>query len=206
MKTWFGRALAVLALATPLLLGGLSARAAEGEVGITGGLMQVEVQTPDGPVVIKRTQDLEATIQGDFAKTSRKCPPFCIQPMSAAPGVATIGELEMLDILKDGKAKVVDSRTIEWHLKGTIPGAINVPYTEMAMRLNEFGCTKGADKWDCAKADPVVLFCNGPWCGQSPTAIKAMIREGYPADRIQYYRGGMQSWLMLGLTTVEGGF
>ena len=32
-----------------------------------------------------------------------------------------------------------------------------------------------------------------------------MLREGYPADRIFYYRGGMQSWQILGLTTIEGG-
>lgn len=204
MKTWIVKALAAITVAVLTL--GAPAQAAEGDVGITGALMQVEVPTADGPVVIKRNQDLEATLQGDYAKTSRKCPPFCIQPMQAAPGVTTIGELELLDILQKGSMTVVDSRTIEWHLKGTIPGAVNVPYTEMAMRLNEFGCAKTGEKWDCAKAEPVALFCNGPWCGQSPMAIKAMIREGYPAERIHYYRGGMQAWLMLGLTTVEGGF
>jgi hypothetical protein len=31
-----------------------------------------------------------------------------------------------------------------------------------------------------------------------------MLREGYPAARIRYYRGGMQAWKSLGLTTVEG--
>lgn len=203
MKTWLGRIAATLALVL-LPLG--MAQASDGEVGITGTIKSVIVQTPDGPVSIQRNQDLAATIQGEFAMTSRKCPPFCIQPMTVAPGVTTIGELELLEILEKGTMKVVDSRTIEWHLKGTIPGAINVPYTEMAMRLNEFGCTKSDAKWDCAGAEPVALFCNGPWCGQSPTAIRAMIREGYPAEKISYYRGGMQAWLMLGLTTVEGGF
>jgi hypothetical protein len=46
----------------------------------------------------------------------------------------------------------------------------------------------------------VALFCNGIWCGQSPTAIRNMIEAGYPADRISYYRGGMQVWRVLGLT------
>ena len=31
-----------------------------------------------------------------------------------------------------------------------------------------------------------------------------MIREGYPADLIYYYRGGYQDWTIHGLTTVEG--
>ena len=35
-----------------------------------------------------------------FAKTSRKCPPFCIQPMTLAPGVETIGEVELIDYVR----------------------------------------------------------------------------------------------------------
>ncbi len=31
-----------------------------------------------------------------------------------------------------------------------------------------------------------------------------MIREGFPTDKIYYYRGGMLDWDALGLTTVEG--
>ena len=36
------------------------------------------------------------------------------------------------------------------------------------------------------------------------TAIKAMRAAGFPAERILYYRDGMQAWKSLGLTTVEG--
>jgi hypothetical protein len=32
-----------------------------------------------------------------------------------------------------------------------------------------------------------------------------MIEAGYPAEKIFYYRGGMQMWRMLGLTVVPGG-
>jgi rhodanese-related sulfurtransferase len=151
-----------------------------------------------------RNQDLEATIDPAYAKTSRKCPPFCIQPMQVAPGVTTVGEIELLDFAKDG-GKLIDGRTVDWHVNGTIPGAINMPYTQMADRLDEIGCVKKSDgKWNCDKAEKVLLFCNGPWCGQSPMAIKAMLREGYPAEKILYYRGGMQAWHTLGLTVVEG--
>jgi hypothetical protein len=31
-----------------------------------------------------------------------------------------------------------------------------------------------------------------------------MLREGYPASKINYYRGGMQGWESVGLTVVEG--
>ena len=66
-----------------------------------------------------------------FAKTSRKCPPFCIQPSTLAPGVETIGEVELIDYVKrmsdgDDSIVVIDSRTPDWVGRGTIPGAINV--------------------------------------------------------------------------------
>ncbi len=175
------------------------------EVKINARIPSVIVQTLDGPVEVMRNQDTEATIDPTYTKTSRKCPPFCIQPMQVAPGVTTVGEVELLEFAKNG-GKLIDGRTIEWHIEGTIPGAINMPYTQMADRLDEIGCTKNSgDKWNCANAESVLLFCNGPWCGQSPMAIKAMLREGYPAERILYYRGGMQAWHTLGLTVVEGG-
>ncbi|MBO6561106.1 MAG: rhodanese-like domain-containing protein [Nisaea sp.] len=178
--------------------------AAELEVKINAQTPSVTVPTKDGPVEVMRNQDQEATIDPTYAKTSRKCPPFCIQPMQVAPGVTTVGEVELLEFARTG-GKLIDGRTVEWHVDGTIPGAINMPYTQMADRLDEIGCVKKADgKWNCENAETVLLFCNGPWCGQSPMAIKAMLREGYPAEKILYYRGGMQAWHTLGLTVVEG--
>ena len=176
------------------------------DVRIAPELPSVTVETADGPVTIQRIQDRAHELTGPFARTSRKCPPFCIQPMTPAEGVATVGELELIDLLKDPDARVLDARTLEWHLEETIPGAYHLPYTQVADRLDELGCTETGGDWDCAEAKKVALFCNGLWCGQSPTAIRAMIREGYPAERIFYYRGGMQAWKILGLTTVPGGF
>ena len=156
-----------------------------------------------GTLRIDRNQDPEARLSGDWAKTSRACPPFCIQPMTPAKGVRTIGELELLEMLQDASATVIDSRTPDWFVAGSIPGAVNMPYTEMVDHLGELGCEIDFDGWECENAQPVALFCNGPWCGQSPTAIRRMIEAGFPADKISYYRGGMQVWRMLGLTVTE---
>lgn len=179
------------------------APALAGPVGIDAERMSVTVQTPEGTVEIMREQDNEAVITGDFARISRPCPPFCIQPMTAAEGVTTIGELEVLDMLERPEALVVDSRTREWFEGGTIPGAVHLPWDQITNHLGELGCEADFEGWDCSDAAEVALFCNGPWCGQSPTAIRAMIGAGYPAERISYYRGGMQLWRLLGLT-VEG--
>ena len=190
-------------LVTALMAVFLAPLAAQaGNVGITKDIMSITVQTKNGPVKITRNQDNNAVIAPGFAKTSRKCPPFCVQPQKVAPGVETVGELEVVKYMEKG-GLIIDARTVEWHVKGTIPGSKSIPYTQVASRLGELGCKKGA-KWDCSNAKTVMLFCNGLWCGQSPTAIRAMLREGYPASKILYYRNGMQGWQSLGLTVVEG--
>ncbi len=186
-----------LVLAITLVAG---AAGADVTVGITKDMPSVTVQTTDGPVEISRIQDTENEIQGKWAKTSRPCPNFCIQPFTPAEGVTTIGELELIEMLQNPDAVVVDSRTNDWFQGGTIPGAVSIPYTYILDALGQLGCEPDFDGWICDNAKPVALFCNGIWCGQSPTAIRNMIEAGYPADRIFYYRGGMQVWLMLGLT------
>ncbi len=176
---------------------------AETEVGITKDMSSVTVDTLNGPVEISRIQDTEHKIDGEWARTSRPCPNFCIQPSTPAMGVTTVGELELIEMLQDPDAVVVDSRTREWFEGGTIPGAVSIPYTYIVDELGQLGCEPDFDGWDCLEGKSVALFCNGIWCGQSPTAIRNMIKAGYPADRIFYYRGGMQVWRMLGLTVTS---
>jgi rhodanese-related sulfurtransferase len=115
----------------------------------------------------------------------------------------------------DETVLVVDSRTSDWAAKGTIPGAVNIPW----INLNP---AKGADPisigeileerfnaknleglWDFGNAKTLVMFCNGMWCGQSPSNIKTLLKFGYPAHKIKWYRGGMQDWEILGLSTAK---
>ena len=175
-------------------------------VGITAEMAEAGWISPGGePMTVTRDQTPGATLTGDWALTGHDCPPFCIQPMSPAPGVTTVGELELIEAMEAGDTILVDGRTPEWFAGGTIPGAINVPYTQAVERLAELGCEPDFDgKFDCADASEVILFCNGIWCGQSPAAIRAMIGAGYPVDRIHYYRGGMLAWRLLGLTVAGG--
>ncbi|HHH20506.1 MAG TPA: rhodanese-like domain-containing protein, partial [Nitratifractor sp.] len=62
---------------------------------------------------------------------------------------------------------------------------------------------------DFSKAKTVVVYCNGAWCLQSTQLIKdakySLLKLGYPKDKIKYYRGGMQSWVTFGLTTIGKG-
>ena len=186
-----------------------------------GGLDSVKIKVGGNRWVdIKRVQDNNATVNPSFAKTSRPCPPFCIQPVVLAPGVETIGENEMIDYLAqmsggDESIMVIDSRTPNWVERGMIPGAVNLPWTKLNTKKGadplsiseilegEFGATSFDGLWKFGNAKTLVMYCNGMWCGQSPANIKALLDFGYPADKIKWYRGGMQNWANLGLTTIK---
>jgi len=190
------------------------------KVGITAEISSITVQHQGKSVVIQRNQNNKNKIASDYAITSRDCPPFCIRPIKLAPGVETIAELEILEYLQqasggDKSVLVIDSRTPGWVKKGTIPGSINIPWTQLSLTAGgnslsiadilteQFGVSQEDDLFDFSNAKTLVMFCNGMWCGQSPKNIKTLINLGYPADKIKWYRGGMQDWHILGLTTVK---
>jgi len=188
---------------------------------ITRDLPSLDVMHNGKMVTIMRNQDPKNTINPVYAKTFRKCPPFCIQPSTLAPGVETIGEVEMLDCLAqmsagDNTILVVDSRTPDWVKKGTIPGSVNIPWTSLSkgdgadpvsireIMIDRFGVEYVDGLWDYTNAKTLVMFCNGIWCSQSPNNIMNLLKLGYPPHKIKWYRGGMQDWEILGLTTVPG--
>ena len=120
--------------------GAVSNAALAEPVNIQRDVATITVPTETGPVDISRIQDNDNKVSGDWALTSRACPPFCVQPMSPAPGVTTIGELELMDMLRDPEAVVIDSRVPKHFAGGSIPGAISIPFTQAAERLGELGC------------------------------------------------------------------
>ena len=189
-------------------------------VNITPVLESVTVTHGDKSINIMRNQNQKNTVNPAFAKTSRKCPPFCIQPSSLAPGVETIAELEVLEYLKrinegDDSILVIDSRTPDWVAKGTIPGAINVPWKALnpaqgadpisigGILEERLNAKNLGGLWDFTQAKTLVMFCNGMWCGQTPNNIQNLLKFGYPPSKLKWYRGGMQNWENLGLTTAK---
>lgn len=226
-----------LLIGSVVLLGIANTSFAGKPVGISPDLMSIDATHNGKKVTIQRNQDHKNTVIQAFAKTSRPCPPFCVQPMTIAPGVETLGELEIIDYIQklqngDKSILVADSRTPDWVAKGTIPSAINVPWTLLApdkgattetimgVMIDTFGVTLkgGADMFavdeaivdgtlpsvfDYSNAKTLVLFCNGMWCGQSPASIQSLLRYGYPASKIKWYRDGMQAWEILGFNTVK---
>ena len=182
-------------------------------VGIVSGVLEI--------AGISRNADSSNMVDPAFAKTSRPCPPFCIQPTApfAPAAVDTVTELDVIHAARDSangdtSVLVVDARTPGWVKKGTIPHSVNVPFTKLNSKAlakdpmavveiltGTFGVKDmdGVLNYDNAKT--LYQFCNGSWCGQSPASIRALLTMGYPENKIKYYRGGMNAWKSLGLTT-----
>ncbi len=186
------------------------------KVNITKDMPYVDISIKGRTYRIERNQDTSHKLANSFSKTSRPCPPFCIHPISVHRQVETVGEIELIRFLKDqverGKGVLVDARIPAFYKKGTIPGSVNIPFTLLTKGNNAYlgrilsilGAIKiSGNSWNFSKARQLMLFCNGPWCDQSPRAIKGLLSAGFPAHKLFYYRGGMQNWQALGLTTIK---
>jgi len=202
--------MAVALVASASVLSGREAQA--GKVNITPDIPFLDITIGNKTIHIERIQDTSHRLKNSYTKTSRACPPHCIQPISPVKGVKTVGELELLDFLQNKVAKnkgvLVDARIPVWYRKGTIPGSVDIPFTLFSSKNNPYLerilMVLGAEKledgtWDFGNARELLLFCNGPWCGQSPRAIRNLVAAGYPPSKLFYYRGGMQNWQLLGL-------
>ncbi|RLJ19576.1 sulfurtransferase [bacterium endosymbiont of Escarpia laminata] len=220
----YAKALIRLALVGGIALSG-AAMADHGN-NITSTLHSVDVMHNGKTVTIERSSDKNATVPKAYNKIARHCPPFCIQPMPLGQGIETLGELEVLGYLKrvangDRTVMVIDSRTPEWMARGTIPGSTNIPWNKINVDVegsfaidaeaetlqgilqDTFGARLVKGSWDFRNAKTLAFFCNGAWCPQSAVNVKTLVRLGYPAYKLKWYRGGMQSWVGLGLTTVN---
>ncbi len=181
-------------------------------VNITKNVAKIEIRTPNSQIVIQRNQDKPHTIDPPFDKTSRPCPPFCIQPISISGGVKTLGELELITFMQSMPSRpdmlLVDTRIPEWYQKETLPLAVNIPWPEFDKKPEQiltqyFGAKRTKTGWDFSSAKTVVFFCNGIWSPHSSSVIRKLLEIRYPAEKIQWYRGGMQAWKILGLTTFK---
>lgn len=140
-----------------------------------------------------------------------------IFPMKLHRDIETYGELEVMTHIQEMQNKesllFIDTRDEEWYGYRTIPGADNIHYVYMTMpevfpeefqaSLVKLGIVRKDKAYDFSNAKTVLFFCNGAWCSQSPKIIKALLSLGYPPEKIKWYRGGMDDWLGLSMTTTR---
>jgi hypothetical protein len=112
-----------------------------------------------------------------------------IQPLQPFPDVPTVGELELIDLVRQGAA-LIDTRVGGSRGGITLPAAVHLAHDQIADRHAELEPGRVS-----------ILFCNGPQCPQTPDAIRTLIDAGYPASSLAYYRGGLHDWVTLGFPT-----
>ena len=141
-----------------------------------------------------------------------------IYPITIKEGVETYAELEVLHFINEMKKRddylLVDTRGGDWYESESIPGAHNIWFAvlrdpkafaeEFSDMLKQVGISVNKDgSYDFSKAKTLLLFCNGPWCGQSPVAILEFVKLGYPKEKLKWYRSGRHGWKSLSLTTTR---
>ncbi len=92
---------------------------------------------------------------------------------------------ELARHMQEGLVTVIDVRPPDEFALGHVPGAVNVPLSDLEDHL--------------AGIDPereIVAYCRGPWCVMSFEAVAALREKGYRARRLE---DGMPEWKAAGL-------
>jgi rhodanese-related sulfurtransferase len=107
----------------------------------------------------------------------------------AAPPSVTPQQVREMQAQKSAALYVLDVRTPEEFASGHVPGAVNIPYDQVASRLAEV-----------PKDKEVVLYCrSGRRAGLAAAELE---KAGY--QDLQLMQGDMPAWQQSGLP-VEGG-
>ena len=121
----------------------------------------------------------------------------------AEPGAKTpeVSTQELREILANRAATVLDSRPRAEYAVSHIPGALNVsakpgvPISTYVSDVAEIGRLV-----QNRKDTPLVLYCNGPFCGKSKRLAEELVGAGYTS--VRRYQLGIPVWRALGGVTV----
>lgn len=116
------------------------------------------------------------------------------EPDTKTPEISTA---ELQQILAERSATVLDTRPhLEWAISH-IPGALNVALTPgMPMSLYTSDVVHIGRLVADDKSRPLVLYCNGPFCGKSKRVSDELLAAGY--RNVRRYQLGAPVWRALG--------
>ena len=117
--------------------------------------------------------------------------------------VQEVSTEELRKILAAKSATVFDARPFKEYAISHIPGAVNVsakagvPISFYVSDVAEIGrLLKGN------KSAPIVVYCNGPFCGKSKRLATELLEAGY--THVRRYQLGIPVWrALIGVTQVE---
>jgi rhodanese-related sulfurtransferase len=113
------------------------------------------------------------------------------------PGpAAQITTADLREALMRGEAVVLDARPVEEFGMSHIPGAINVSQkrgTPMSLYVSDVAEVK---RLVPDRSRPLVVYCNGPFCGKSRRLAEELAAAGY--RNVRRYQLGMPGWRTTG--------
>jgi rhodanese-related sulfurtransferase len=97
---------------------------------------------------------------------------------------------ELLERTRQGLVTVLDVRPADEFAVSHLPGAVNIPMSELEERLAELD-----------PAYEIVAYCRGPYCVLSFEAVTALRARGFKVRRLQ---DGLPEWKAAGLPLEAG--
>jgi rhodanese-related sulfurtransferase/phosphohistidine phosphatase SixA len=117
-----------------------------------------------------------------------------LEPEVETPNISTE---QMLQILAEGRELVLDVRPHQEWATSHVPGAKNVaPKPGVPISLYTSDVAEIERLTDGDKTTPLVLYCNGPFCGKSKRVTKDLRAAGY--TNVRRYQLGAPVWRALG--------
>lgn len=123
-----------------------------------------------------------------------------MEPGQKTPEISTE---ELRKILAEKSATVFDARPFKEYAVSHIPGAANVsakPGVSISQYVSDVGEIGRVVQSN--EAAPIVLYCNGPFCGKIKRLSEELVAAGY--TNVRRYQLGIPVWRALGgITEIE---
>jgi len=110
--------------------------------------------------------------------------------LTVKDGLEPLPREELMTRAREGLVTVLDVRPPEEYAAGHVPGAINVPLSDLEQRLGEFSADQD-----------VVAYCRGPHCVLAFDAVARLREKGINARRLE---DGFPEWKTAGLPVEKG--
>lgn len=140
-----------------------------------------------GDDVITLLNSLRAVSERHVAEVERLVNTY----LTVKDGLEPIPRDELLARVRQDLVTVLDVRPPTEYAAGHVPGAVNIPLSELEEHLDSF-----------APGQEIVAYCRGPHCVLAFDAVVKLREKGYQARRLQ---DGFPEWKSAGLPVETDG-
>lgn len=134
-----------------------------------------------GDDVVRLCDALKATAGRHMAEAERALS----EVLQGREELESLTAAALRERIEAGEVTVIDVRSRRDYDAGHIPGALSIPHDEVERRLGEVPREK-----------TVVAYCRGPYCVCADEAVRALLRSGFRAVRLDV---GLPQWRAEGL-------